>query len=150
PLPAGAGPQVNPVPVPPHLPPGPRGTGVAWPRAGLDCACPGGTCGTGTPRVCAGGSRTGLQCDCPGGTCTTILPGLGQQVVVTDTYIADAGVMGALTDDVIADGADLGLGNPTVLCQDSLPTPACFRLEIGDRLTVATNPTTNIPNHTPA
>ena len=131
-----AGPQVNTIPLPLNLPPDLRGTCVGGTRAGLACGCPGGTCGTGTPQLCAGGSRSGLQCDCPGGTCTTILPGLGQQVVVVDTYIADAGVMGALTDDATADGADFGLGNPTVLCQNSLPTPACFRLEIGDRLTV--------------
>src|SRR5438034_5316188 len=136
-----AGPQVNTIPLPLNLPPDLRGTCVGGTRAGLDCGCPAGTCGSGTPALCTGGSRPGLQCDCPGGTCTTILPGRGQQVVVVDTYIADAGVMGALTDDVIADGADLGLGNPTVLCQNSQPTPACFRLEIGDRLTVVTTTT---------
>src|SRR5207244_4319431 len=128
-----SGAQVNTIALPLNLPPDLRGTCVVGTRAGQDCACPGGTCGTGSPRTCSGGLRNGLQCDCPGGTCTTVLPGLGQQVVLTDTYTADTGVMGALTDDVIADGADLGLGNPTVLCQNSAPAPACFRLEIGDR-----------------
>src|SRR5436305_2601029 len=122
-----------------------RGACVGGTRAGLDCGCPGGTCGTETPRLCTGGSRPGLQCDCPGGTCATILPRLGQQVVVIDTYTADAGIMGVLIDDVIADGADLGLGNPTDLCQDSQPRPACFRLGEGDVLTVATTTTTTIP-----
>src|SRR5213080_2309964 len=86
-----------------------------------------------------------LRGACPGGTCATILPRLGQQVVVIDTYTADAGIMGVLIDDVIADGADLGLGNPTDLCQDSQPRPACFRLGEGDVLTVATTTTTTIP-----
>src|SRR2546430_1925512 len=122
-----------------------RGACVGGSGAGLDCGCPGGTCGTETPRLCTGGSRSGLQCDCPGGTCTTILPRVGQQVVVIDTYTADAGIMGVLIDDVIADGADLGLGNPTDLCQDSQPRPACFRLGEGDVLTVATTTTTTIP-----
>src|SRR5213594_390873 len=49
-----AGPQVNTIPLPLNLPPDLRGTCVVGTRAGLDCACPGGTCGTGTPRVCAG------------------------------------------------------------------------------------------------
>src|SRR5881296_4559841 len=140
-----AGPLVNTIPLPLNLPADLRGRCVGGTRAGLDCGCPGGTCGTGTPQLCTGGSRPGLQCDCPGGTCTTILPGLGQQVVVVDTYTADAGIMGVLIDDVIADGADLGLGNPTDLCQDSQPRPACFRLGEGDVLTVATTTTTTIP-----
>src|SRR5437763_510964 len=122
-----------------------RGACVGGSGAGLDCGCPGGTCGTETTRLCTVGSRSGLQCDCPGGTCATILPRVGQQVVVIDTYTADAGIMGVLVDDVIADGADLGLGNPTDLCQDSQPRPACFQLGEGEVLTVATTTTTTIP-----
>src|SRR5437773_4553427 len=91
-----AGSQVNTIPLPLNLPPDLRGTCVGSTRAGLDCGCPGGTCGTGTPRLCAGGSRSRLQCDCPGRTCTTLLPGLGHQVGVVDKYIADAGHMGPL------------------------------------------------------
>jgi len=134
----GAGPQVDPIALPLDLPPDLRGACVGGTRAGSDCACPGGTCGTGAPRLCAGGTRDGLQCDCPGGTCTTVVPDLGQYLVVSDTYVADAGVMGALTDDVVAEAADLGLGNPTVLCQNSQPTPACFQPETSDRLVVTT------------
>ena len=141
----GAGPLVDNIALPLNLQPDLRGVCVGGTRAGLDCACPGGTCGTGTPRVCTGGSRPGLQCDCPSGTCTTVLPGLGQHLDVVETYVADAGVMGALTDDVVADGADLGLGNPTVLCQNSQPMPACFRVEASDRLAVTTTTTTTMP-----
>src|SRR5436305_7610833 len=65
-----SGAQVNTIALPLNLPPDLRGTCVVGTRAGQDCACPGGTCGTGSPRTCSGGLRNGLQCDCPGGTCT--------------------------------------------------------------------------------